>query len=250
MSVSLPNFTDAQLSQLKDLGVIPEQVENLRFAVALTRAELKDSAARNDVAELLREVGELAEKLALRLRALVSQRDVAHSAAHSYIEVAYWAKRGNDDGPTSSHHLCPSLDALGESARESLALLPSGATRHRTASHRPIEHIDRALRDGWRRAHGSGVSAYGTPTNVPPPYPGKLKPSVGTSESRVFRQICGICYEAAGYGIDHDPLRAIKTYMRICGVERQARIVELHNAIESSRIATPRIRKNRTSKKT
>jgi hypothetical protein len=247
MAGLVPIFTAAQSARLRKLGVHAAQMEKLRIVVALSRLWLNKPAAKNDVAELLDEVAELSRQLAQRLCALVAQRDAAHASAHAHIEAAYWPKRPTDDGPTSAHHLCPRLDALCAAARGAKSSLPPGPVRYRAADYKPIERIDMALRDGWRSIHGPGVRTSDMPGPIPPAYPHELKPSA--TEGSAFREICGICYEVAGRGVDADPLRAIRAYLRRCGSERQAAILEIEKAIKVVG-DREKLTKNRTSRRT
>jgi hypothetical protein len=209
--VWITDFNKSQRKELVTLGLCKAQIEKLRLAVAFSRSSLDKPAAKNDMAALLDEVVTLSERLSQRLRALNSQRDAACASVNARLEVGYWCKRPQDDGPTAAHHLCPRLDALRDSAQEAKASLPAGPVRHLAASPAAIEKIDSALRDGWRQAHRSGVSTSDAPVPVSPPYPARLKPSA--SSSSAFRRICGICYVVAGRGDDADPERAIKAYM-------------------------------------
>lgn len=226
----LSEFTKAQQRELLNLDLCNEQIEKLRFAVVFSRVWLHKPAAKNDVAALLDEVAVLSGKLARKLRALNGRRDAAHGSANNYLEVAYWSKRTQDDGPTAAHHLCPRLDALHDSAGEAKASLPAGPARFRAASPLPVEKIDSALRDGWRVAHGSGVSnSPKLPASIPPVYPKRLKPSA--SSGSVFLRICCICYTAAGRGDEANPERAIKAYMRQVGKVRQEAILAFEKGI-------------------
>jgi len=100
----------------------------------------------------------------------------------------WWALRG-------SHSI-----GLPRFFGEAISTLPLSQRRHRTADLRPVRRIAEGLLKGWLDAQGASKPL--------PAY--MLRES--SSPSSPFRKIVIICYRAIG--LDLDPERAIKAYIR------------------------------------
>lgn len=235
-----PRFTAEQRKRLEQLNVLPEQIEQLRHALSMVKLTLYQRATLTAVRALLTSVESHAEALMVVLSKMATQFDSAHAESFGFVEEAYWNIRRederqngsatkhmpvhDDDGATSAHHLIPRLSALARAARLGLAAKGAKPTRHRTASPQPIRWIEGALLRGWNLAHGSSVvhgksaeefeEKMAAMRKAPsrPPYPGDFRPS--DKEGCAFREIVSICYEAAGAPSEHDPLRAIRSYVK------------------------------------
>jgi hypothetical protein len=239
LSADRPHFTCEQRKRLEQLNVLPEQIEQLHHALSMVKITLFQRATLTAVRDVLTSIDTHAEALMDVLRKMATQFDGAHAESLGFVEEAYWNIRreddqqGNsnskhipahdDDGPTSAHHLIPCLSALARAARRGLEAKGAKPTRHRTASPQPIRWIEDALLRGWNQAHGSivvhGKSAeefeekMASMRKAPPrpPYPEAFWPS--DSVGGAFREIVGICYEAAGAPPEQEPLRAIRNYL-------------------------------------
>lgn len=222
------------------LGLCDEQIWELRFALVEVRRALRKPAARNDLSALLDDIADLADKLAHKLWAINAQTDASHGTALGLIEPEYWqGKRLEDDGPTVAHHLCPRLEALARAARIGREAIPNKPARHKVGDWRPIARIDAALSDGWARVHAprvgrsecpetvSDMIAYAKANPPAPPYPGALRPS--SSPRCVFREIVGICYEAAGG--NPDPERALKAYVALVRKKQSEMLAVLYEGL-------------------
>src|SRR6185312_9200630 len=112
-----PDFTPDHLHGLKRLGLCDEQVGELRTALIEVRRVLTKPAARNDIKKVLKDVEKFSTRLMDMLGEIAVPSNAACSEALGLIEERYWqGDRLNDDGPTSMHHLLPSLEALAKAA--------------------------------------------------------------------------------------------------------------------------------------
>lgn len=207
-----PEFTAAQRKRLKYLGVIREQVERLRAVLVAVQSALQREPAQGDVRGVLGDVAKHTRALLAILGPMVSRNDIARAAAIEHMDEAFMDRRREagqplrfEEGEVAMRILIPQLQQLhlvADTAFKKMGghLQPA---RSRTAHWIGVGVIDGALRDGWEFAH-SGESI-----------PEKFKPTA--NEGSTFREVVGICYEAAGAGVDADPLRAIRAYMRIRG---------------------------------
>ena len=107
--------------------------------------------------------------------------------------------------------LIPQLQQLRTAARSAIEKIGPhpNPTRSRTALWIPVGTIDGALRDGWEQARRQQLPAKGLAEQVPE----QFQPTA--TQDSTFREVVGICYEAAGAGVDADPLRAIRAYVGI-----------------------------------
>jgi hypothetical protein len=242
-----PQFTAEQRKRLEQLNVLPEQIGELHHALSMVKLTLYPRATLTAVRALLTSVESHAEALMVALGKMATQFDSAHTESFGLIEEAYWNIRRederqndsatkympvhDDDGATLAHHLIPRLSALAQAANLGLAKKGAKPTRHRTASPQPIRWIESALLRGWNQAHGSRV-VHGRSaeefeekmeamrkTPPMPPYPRNFRPS--DKEGCAFREIVSICYEAAGAPSEHDPLRAIRSYLKQRSEQRE-----------------------------
>ena len=167
------------------------------------------------------------------------QSDPEYRTVYALIETKYWqGEMLEEAGATVSQHLLPRLQALATAAREASETLPAKPARWRKADPRPIKRIMEALYAGWSKAKGTSVRRtpeYQTPEEAfvaigqvrTNPFPKELRAS--SAPGSPFREIAGICYEAAGGGQDSDPERAIKAYM----AESRSRTASLMKALEA-----------------
>lgn len=235
----LPDFTEPQRKRLRQLGVCAEQIAELRYALLTVQMVLAKPAANADVRSHLDEIEEQAAALVRKLCAMQLQSDPEYRTVYALIETKYWqGEMLEEAGATVSQHLLPRLQALATAAREASETLPAKPARWRKADPRPIKRIMEALYAGWSRAKGTGVRRtpdYQTPEEAfaaigqarTKPFPKELRASSATGSP--FREIAGICYEAAGGGQDYDPERAIKAYM----AESRALTASLMKALEA-----------------
>lgn len=256
------DFTDSQRKRLAELGCEPEQITQLRGELVGIRRVLYRHAGRNDVKATLETVAKHAEALLKELGRIASQTDPARAEANVIIEDAYWRAFPDDGGPWSAHHMLPRLDAIAAGAREGIEALPTKPTRHRTADPRPVARIDAALVYGWSKTHCRAYTverdslaefeAQAKASPPPGPYAEKFKPSDAPrrrdGSGSVFREIVGICYEAAG-SPKGESLRAIRAYLKYKRERHAEALARLNEVLGvPARAAGPR-GKNRTSKK-
>lgn len=255
-------FTDAQRKRLVSLGCEPEQIAELRGELTEIRRTLYRHAGRNDVKATLEAVATHAETLLKELGRIALQTDPARAEANGIIEGAYWREFPDDGGPWSAHHMLPRLDALAKGARDGIKNLPPGPRRHRTADPHPIARIHAALVYGWSKTHcrayaveNDTLAEFAAQADAHPaagPYPQRFDPSDAyrkkDGSGSVFREVAGICYEAAG-SPKGESLRAIRAYLKYES-ERDAEALRRLNEVLGvpSRVAAPH-RKNRTSRK-
>lgn len=179
-----PDFTADQRDRLKELGVIEEQVTELRRALMIVRSHVRRPPANNEVAEHLADIERLASELSRKLRPAVIPAPTPDSRgadceelsrklrtavipdAARLIEERYWPQRPTDDGPTVALHLCPRLDALANAAASAIGVVPKGQQARSSASKpEPVRCIDEALHFGWTKAYGSNTAAWIDPKN-------------------------------------------------------------------------------------
>lgn len=258
-----PDFTKVQRQRLERLGCEPEQIAQLRSALAAIRRTLYRRAARNDVKASLETVAKHADALLKELGRIAMQTDPARAAANLIIEEAYWRAFPDDQGPWSAHHMLPRLREIAEGARTGIKKLPVGPTRNRPADPHPIARIDNALLYGWGKVHvhvhhvreDTPAEWAAHAKSYPPagPYPKRFDASDAAprkdGSGNVFREIVGICYEAAGAKPDADPLRAIRAYLKLKKEKHAEALARLNEVLNAPVHAPIPRRKNRTSKK-
>lgn len=256
--IGFPDFTDDQRRRLRTLGVIDEQVNELRHALIVVRQYVRTPAANNVQAEHLAEIESLARELSRKLRTAVVPE------AARMIEERYWLQRVMDDGATVAGHLCPRLDVLAASAASAADSLPKGKpVRSRAGNPEPVKRIDEALHAGWAKAHSlSLVSTWIDPdheeteltatleriaSQLPESgsdaskalakaqrYPDSFYPSVSTGrqgQGRAFPDIVEICYAAAGY--QQAPKRALEAYVKAHNRNRKELLAGLDAALSA-----------------
>jgi hypothetical protein len=228
--VALLDFTAGQRQQLAKCGVLPEQVEQLRHALVAIKCALQPPPGRNATAKILADVTKHAEALAALLANMWNQTDAAHGQAMIEVEQRYWEERPDDIGPSSAYFVIPQLAALADAARAALEAMPKDQARHRTGSGEPIKRIKDALLRGWIDAQG--------PRDVRiidgreykaalPPFPDKFH----ARESKQFREIVAVCYDAAGAPRDYEPLAAIRACARDEKQQRKELLAVVKEAI-------------------
>jgi hypothetical protein len=216
LSPLVPDFSDEHRRQLLKFGLIEEQILNLRYALISVKRTIAPRPAKNASLEVLDDIRELSDALALKLSALITQPTLAHQHVHGLLEERYWsvADRQNDDGATITHHLIPRLFALSVAAELATDNLPKGPTRVKSADPAPVERIENALVTGWfmghRPARDRDDEERARLQPPVPPYPEALLPAA--AENCAFRAIVGICYQSVG-GTD-DPLAALRAFLR------------------------------------
>jgi hypothetical protein len=228
-----PDFTPAQVRELKSLDLCDEQIGELRKALLEVQRIMREPPAFNDVRALLNKVSGLSADLIDALARIALYPDAAHSAAYGFIEAGYWqGERANDRGPTSVAHLIPRLSALNKAALAGLEELPAKPARHRTADPRPIERIASALSYGWSKAQGSIVESMDAkPTASRHRLPKKFRPS--RSPGCAFLRIASICYAAVGGEVEPDA--AIRSHLQAEKAERKDLIEGIERAIKSAK---------------
>lgn len=234
-----PDFTAAQRRRLQALGVLPEQVEELREVAlpATWEATHYRRPARNDVKAELEAVVIPAERLAHTLRTLLDNpnEDLREARAEALVQFGgryqRWcigrakgcarakAAQGHrdrrraetkavrtelHDNPNPLRRLVERLDVLAELARAGVPVTGS-KTVHRLDT-KPIKEIDRALLRGWHRVHPVRSGVASTRETM---FPRRFQPS--SKSKRGFRQIVAVCYEAAAPA-GFDPTRSVDHY--------------------------------------
>lgn len=201
---STPRFTDNQRQQLQRLGLLPQQIETLEASLPLSRILLKNPAPMAEVREELRDLHKAIKKVQKATAKISEGTTPARKEAYWRLQ---WA------ATELEREKITIVDLVGLEFTKPLDWLEIGhkftenaldnlpkQQRRKQADSRPIERIDKALLEGFTKAH------------KPPFPPYTLK--VSSSDGSTFRQIVGICYEAMGQ--EHcDPERAIKNYLRI-----------------------------------
>lgn len=212
-----PDFTAAQRKRLKDLQVIPEQVEQLRLVLPFVYSVLDNPATVNDVKATLREIAKRTHALHLVLGAAVSRRDAARAVATALVDGAFMEIRHSvglplrfDEGSELMRHLIPQLEQLHAVSNDLFnaierAKLPP--TRHRLSDPHPVGAIAGALSLGWADAHPQWTS----PSDPGGPMSEQFRPSA--KDGSAFLEIVDICYEAAGAPFGANTLKATRALM-------------------------------------
>lgn len=199
-----PKFSEDQKAQLRRLGFNEQQIESLGEAlprvVAVFRLEnrLPVSDVRDELQKLQSVLRDAAKSLN-RIQNATANQGALNEALTRTMYAEYL--RSLEPGVLSRAH-----DASVEAVLAvdgAIAGMPAKPTRRKTASVRPIRIVHDAIVEGWIAAH-SGTVLPGLPEAQCP----------SSSLNSAFRQVIGVCYEAAGRGRDCDPERAIKAYLR------------------------------------
>jgi hypothetical protein len=188
MQVRLPEFSRDQLEELKTLGLLPEQIEELKKRLVQIQWWLKPGTP---IADIRGRWQGIAKPLLLAKRELTRMRD---SNLPEGVEAAVRLADAAADHEVVEH-LLKAIANFEEAIIAARAKLPA-QRRSNSASAFPIRLIDKALLDGFTRHHPAPM----------PPY--LLSPS----RSGPFARVAGICYQAAGRNVDPD--RAIRKYLK------------------------------------
>lgn len=221
-----PDFTAAQLRDLKRLGVTREQVEALRRVLPSIQWTTQ-SVPVTDIYKRLLAIASDAEKLAKELKQLKRPHDRATGQASFLLWEAH-GQRLHDDhyaAPLEPMPLNPPPDKLAMEIERLAAVADAAIARMKDkrgklkqsrpmpASPRPIANIDEALLDGWGKTYTDHLTdeqlRRGEYPRPLPAYP--FAPSI--ADGSPFRKIVSLCYQAAHHPTVY-PERAIKTYLR------------------------------------
>ena len=127
-------------------------------------------------------------------------------AARARVLMASFEAAADGDVLDKTRYLLSAAIHVVEAARKTL---PAAATRHRSGESYPIGLIDRALLNGFCKAHRHWPGTAGPGAATPlPPY--EIKRSYAPNSD--YRRIVEICYEVAG--LESSGERAIRAFMR------------------------------------
>lgn len=231
----IADFSKADRKRLASLGVIPEQVERLRFVLPIIQGlALASPPKRNETRDILSDIEKLADALVKKLGATAKHLTPEHGLVHALLQQKYWAspERMNDSGPTVEQHIIVRLNALSDAAKQSREELPKNQSRRIAGNPYPIEQIDTSLRQGWQEKHPAVIWVAKSELQkrigqrAPSQYPELF--SVGRNNN--FHEIVRVCYAAAGG--THDPDRAIRAYQ----AATKKRFLELNALVAGKRV--------------
>lgn len=196
-----PSFSIEYLQQLKQFGVVEEQIEDLQnHVLPAIRLLLRPRPTLAEVRAELTGFGEAVKDLTNAIERINGGVDgSAHAEVCELITREHWRTELTDSDVFDD--LLLSLEMLQLIVKRAAAALPTTQRRPLTAKAGPVKAIDQALRSGFERHHQEAGQ------EVVPPYTLHTSSSPGSP----FREIVGICYAAAG--ANRDPERAIKNYL-------------------------------------
>ncbi len=198
-------FSPSQRDELKRLGVDAEQLKRLQLALRIIKAYTAAPATLCDVRNPLDDLTKAAARTAKLLNSLSQApvHDDAMTEAKGRLMLAIY-EVVPDFSELTLAQLQSAACLIRDAASHALQEIPRQQSRHKSAHVYPIKYIDDALLLGFTASQNANKEGPW------PPYP--FKPSA--SPTSKFRQIVGVCYEAAG-APSNDPERAIKSYMRV-----------------------------------
>ncbi len=187
-------FSADQRLRLAHLGLIDTQIRELERILPLVRSILARPARVTDIRQVLQPLLSALKKadriLSRLLNAGDSLRDAERQALARLIDF-------DDD------------NELGEAIRKAndliLRAMPR-ASKHKSATAIPVALIDRALLNGFIRKPLIDKKTGG-------PYCPAYTIKRSSSQGSPYREIIGICYEAATGQRDVDPERAIRAFI-------------------------------------
>lgn len=254
--MTLPDFSVDDRRKLSRLGVCPEQIEELRFALIWVRLVLRPPAGKNATKAHLTEIRDAATALHKKLGVLYRMPGADYQHAAELLDALRIVDDADDPTASISDLVLPRLTMLLEATAYGLReLAEQGPARHRTGDPRPVARIETALVKGWVTAHGpiaeritartKGTGdlardeaameeevtrqiAQTSRTRPAKPYPKKLQPS-----SQEFKEVVRVVYAAAGYG---EPKRAIEKFVALWNASRAGAAAAMQKAIAEGRI--------------
>lgn len=213
-----PAFTPEQISELKMLGVIDEQISHLERDLPLIKGWLNSPAKMSDVRVALKALADLLDKTAkaIELRLTDHSFDLAGKEARTRVQIA---AVDYDESPYG-HVLSEALDAIRPAlmaTNSALKDLPNKRRQPSTADPFVIERIHQAITRGWGekynpvRDHDSNDPS--PPSPRPQPTDKQLYPfEVSHSEAK-FKGVARIVFDVCLGKDNHDPAAAIRAYL-------------------------------------
>jgi hypothetical protein len=219
----LPKFTADQRHRLSTLSVSEAQIKEvesigLRWASIWLRKQPKLQDVRDELSTVSTAVNRARQALSKLLGADNTAPAAARREALLWSQVAAQSMGYKLETLEMTETQLEVAQVLLDQAQTDVTKI--GQRRFRAADVFPIARIDQALLQGFVNGRD--------PSKPMPPYVIK----VSSSPTSVFRQIVGICYEAAG-AANTDPERAIKAYiaqrkkLRANQRERRVKVVTL-----------------------
>ncbi|MBL8339527.1 MAG: hypothetical protein JNM97_22365 [Rhodoferax sp.] len=232
-------FTVKQLRQLRELGVVSEQVEALENILPLCRAMLRKLPPLGDVRSELLDLHKTLTRTSKALQRWERARNrelgergdtVSTELDEAYLRVQMASYEISNDVQVLEKLLQAVHPALTCIDRAVVGLPTVSSTDKKLLQRRnehpwaPIDRISQALTFGWGRAyypirHGDSTPADDAAPRTAPPFPH----IASTGMNSAFRQIVGICYDAMHEKQDSDPERPIKAFLDWKRRRRQAR---------------------------
>ncbi len=220
MRATSVKFSPEQVSHLRKLGLFENQIKRVNEVLPLCRAVLSSAPPIAEVRDELASLIGALEAVGHRTAAMLTSAERSRAAieAEARVQVAaYDLSQSDPHGQVraSDDEIADALNAIRpvlSSARRALVALPEFSRRHRKASPIPVQLINSALLLGWGSVYHP-VRDSDAPLedfSLAPPYP--FSPSV--SQSKPFRAIVGVCYDAFSDSESMDPERAIKAFLR------------------------------------
>jgi hypothetical protein len=211
MLIPPAQFNDHQVARLQRLGLKDEQISELRKRLLSIRTILSIHATREPVTNVRDELTRLRDALLAGCEAIQRMQNPSQMPAlreaQARLMLTEYARQVSPGSFDRTNGALAQMLAVVEAA---ISELPKKPTRSRKAHPMPVGIVADALAVGWATAFcGENV----------PVLPDKLRPSSGAKS--FFREVVGICYEAATGRADLDPERAIKSYLAIRRRERE-----------------------------
>lgn len=204
-------FSPQQRRRLLELGLLDTQIDEVqRSALPAASAAIAGDPALQDVRDefqaLLDAMGSAQEAMSKLLRLDVSTP--ARAKVFQLIELADFEMQG--DGSIIEKALYP-LTAARATARRARNALTEEQSRPNGASFYPVQQIDEALWQGFRKHHSMKLPSEKAVGQSLPTY--NVKRS--SSETSAYWEIMAICYEAIGRE-KQNLERPIKAYLTWC----------------------------------
>lgn len=202
MASAVHAFKGVDRTLLKNLGLVPEQVEELQAILPICAAWLRPPLTTNElVRKALLDLAGVTEGASASVRRLmctprqIPDRFEAWQRLLLALHEESLDERWLTDVADRLHSLASVLTAAA-------APLLDSPRRHHAARIEPIGVIDRALLNGFNNHHGS---------DRPTPH---YLTHVSSSPSSDFFKIASIVYRTATAGGIDNPERAIKSFLR------------------------------------
>ena len=210
-----PAFTPEQISALKELGVIAEQLSRLERDLPLIETWLNTPAKMSDVRDTLKGLADSLDKTAKAIERISIDHafDLAGKEARTRIQIAAL----DYDGSPYGHVLSQALEAIRpalQATNSALGDLPKTRRQSSIADPFVIERIHTALTGGWGekyfpvRDRDLDDPSPPNPLPSPPLYPFKVSYSKAG-----FLEVAQIVFETCLGKVDHDPKPAIRAYL-------------------------------------